>query len=184
MALQTPRLGLKAKCHSYRLSRVLQRCEYSRIILRDCTSNTSDHQGTLATVAGVGTIGTSPPFQYLRDGTLNSSRMWITLLWPELPHISLCVPARFTHRSVPPSHLHSQPKPNDPADVDTPDKYGLFYTDLDLKTEDGVLLRSYLLTQRKEVGHRNAMRIDVAEEMSNEEVCALPRSSCTLSFFD
>lgn len=94
-------------------------------------------KGTLATVAGIGTIGC---------GLLYYGQNY------------LIYPSAFP--------------PGSRTDVDTPDKYDLFYKVLELKTEDGVLLRSYLLPQRKEVGHRNATHIDVAEEMSNEEFAA------------
>ncbi|KAL4063412.1 Alpha/Beta hydrolase protein [Scleroderma yunnanense] len=62
--------------------------------------------------------------------------------------------------------------PGSRTEVDAPDKYGLLYKDLDLKTKDGVLLRCYLLTQRTEIGHAHALRVEAADEMSNEEFAA------------
>ncbi|KAI6044601.1 Alpha/Beta hydrolase protein [Pisolithus marmoratus] len=50
--------------------------------------------------------------------------------------------------------------------------YGLAYEGVELKTEDGVLLRCYLLTQRKEVNHAYALQFPVNDEMSNEEFAA------------
>jgi hypothetical protein len=35
--------------------------------------------------------------------------------------------------------------------VDTPDEYGLTWENLELKTKDGILLRCYLLPQRKKL---------------------------------
>ncbi|KAH0826357.1 Alpha/Beta hydrolase protein [Lanmaoa asiatica] len=60
--------------------------------------------------------------------------------------------------------------PGSRTDVDTPNKYGLVYEDLTLRTEDGVTLRSYLLTQRKEISHTHALQVDWSEDQSNEDV--------------
>ncbi|KAI6157335.1 Alpha/Beta hydrolase protein [Pisolithus tinctorius] len=62
--------------------------------------------------------------------------------------------------------------PESRTEVPTPDMYGLHYEGVELKTEDGVLLRCYLLTQRKEVVHRFALQIPVNDEMSDDEFAA------------
>ncbi|KAI6032729.1 Alpha/Beta hydrolase protein [Pisolithus orientalis] len=62
--------------------------------------------------------------------------------------------------------------PESRTEVPSPDMYGLHYEGVELKTEDGVLLRCYLLTQRKEVGHPYALQIPVNDEMSNDEFTA------------
>ncbi len=51
-----------------------------------------------------------------------------------------------------------------PTDFDLP------YRDLPLETPDGVKLRCYLLTQRKELPNIGAMPIESPDEESNEEV--------------
>lgn len=61
-------------------------------------------------------------------------------------------------------------KPHNYPDVDIPTKYGLVYEDLALRTEDGITLRSYLLTQRKEISHTHALHVDWTEDQSNEDV--------------
>ncbi|KAI6121283.1 Alpha/Beta hydrolase protein [Pisolithus sp. B1] len=62
--------------------------------------------------------------------------------------------------------------PESRTEVPKPDMYGLPYEDVELKTEDGVLLRCYLLTQRKDVNHAYALQIPVNDGMSNDEFAA------------
>lgn len=62
--------------------------------------------------------------------------------------------------------------PESRSDVPKPDMYGLPYVDVELKTEDNVLLRCYLLMQRKEVNHSCALQLPVDDGMSNDEFAA------------
>lgn len=58
-------------------------------------------------------------------------------------------------------------------DVATPSDYDLPYEPLELKTEDNILLRCYLLPQKKDLGHFNH-HLPIPDGMSEEEV-----STCT-----
>ncbi|KAI6169601.1 Alpha/Beta hydrolase protein [Pisolithus thermaeus] len=62
--------------------------------------------------------------------------------------------------------------PESRTEVPKPDMYGLPYEDVELKTEDGVLLRCYLLKQRKDVNHAYALHIPVDDGISNDEFAA------------
>jgi len=56
------------------------------------------------------------------------------------------------------------------AEVATPGDYDMPYVPLDLKTEDDVILKCYLLLQKKESG-LNSNYLPVPVGMSEEEVC-------------
>ncbi|KIJ15799.1 hypothetical protein PAXINDRAFT_162855 [Paxillus involutus ATCC 200175] len=62
--------------------------------------------------------------------------------------------------------------PGSRTEVDVPSKYGLVYEDLELRTEDGITLRSYFLMQRREISHTHAMHVDWHEGQSNEDFAA------------
>ncbi|KAG6333738.1 hypothetical protein ID866_5351 [Astraeus odoratus] len=94
-------------------------------------------KGTLATFAGVGTIGC---------GLLYYGQNY------------LIYPSAFP--------------PGSRTEVDKPDKYGLPNSDLELRTEDGVLLRCYLMKQTKDIGRDHPLLVQANEEMSNEEFAA------------
>ncbi|KAI1792214.1 alpha/beta-hydrolase [Ganoderma leucocontextum] len=62
--------------------------------------------------------------------------------------------------------------PGSRTEVPVPTDFDLPYRDLPLETPDGVKLRSYLLTQRKELPNIGAMPIESPDEESNEEFAA------------
>ncbi|KAI0764677.1 alpha/beta-hydrolase [Fomes fomentarius] len=62
--------------------------------------------------------------------------------------------------------------PGSRSDVHVPTDFDLPYQDLPLTTPDGVKLRCYLLTQRKELSNHGAKPIQSPEEESNEEFAA------------
>jgi hypothetical protein len=51
-----------------------------------------------------------------------------------------------------------------------PTDFGLSYEDLPLRTPDGITLRSYILRQRKELGHHQAGDVETSESQTDEEV--------------
>jgi hypothetical protein len=57
-----------------------------------------------------------------------------------------------------------------PSDVPVPTDFGLSHEDLNLHTPDGIILRSYLLRQRKELDHYQAGRVETDESQTDEEV--------------
>jgi len=68
------------------------------------------------------------------------------------------------------------------SEVPIPTHFGLDYEDLHLRTPDGVTLRSYLLSQRKDVGHHQAGRVGTAmdENQTDEEVS---NNMCAVIYF-
>lgn len=60
----------------------------------------------------------------------------------------------------------------EPSDVSVPTDFGLSYDNLELRTADGVTLRSYLMRQRKELGHHQAGHVGTVDScQTDEEVC-------------
>ena len=55
------------------------------------------------------------------------------------------------------------------SDVPLPSSFGLHYEDLELKTSDGVLLRCFLIPQKKELG-AGSVHVDISQETTEEEV--------------
>lgn len=63
--------------------------------------------------------------------------------------------------------------------VDTPDAYGLSWENLELKTEDGVLLRCYLLPQRRTLPEPTKFKLREAPlEMRDDETDEDVRYPC------
>jgi len=58
-------------------------------------------------------------------------------------------------------------------DVAAPSDFEIPYENLELKTPDGIMLRCYLLPQKKTLGHGAAF-LDIPERMSEDEVCKYP----------
>ncbi len=103
--------------------------------------------------------------------TISSTR----LLFP-LARAQVCFTAAFSQTS---------PEPSVRAiEVPVPTDFDLPYQDLTLNTPDGVKLRCYLLTQRKELSNHGAKHIPSSEEETDEQVRTyewtriLVRSSC------
>ena len=67
-------------------------------------------------------------------------------------------------------------------DVPVPSKYGLHYEDLELKTSDNVLLRCYLIPQKKDLGV-GSIHVDVKEGVTEEAVSLLVLLIASISFF-
>lgn len=57
-----------------------------------------------------------------------------------------------------------------PSDVPVPTDFGLSHEDLNLHTPDGIILRSYLLRQQKELDHHQAGRVESNDSQTDEEV--------------
>jgi hypothetical protein len=55
-------------------------------------------------------------------------------------------------------------------DVPVPTDFGLNYEDLNLRTPDGVVLRSYIFRQRKELEHHQAGNIETNGSQTDEDV--------------
>lgn len=96
------------------------------------------------------------------------SRRGARLVWPELSDISFSISSWFPYRwasSCLTAWLHIPIA----ADVLTPEDFELPYVALDLKTEDDITLRCYLLVQKKKLG-LNARHASLPSDMTEEEV--------------
>lgn len=60
------------------------------------------------------------------------------------------------------------------SDVPVPTDFGVNYEDLNLHTPDGIVLRSYLLRQRKDLGNHHAGKVDFDDDETDEEVSGTP----------
>lgn len=58
------------------------------------------------------------------------------------------------------------------SDVPVPTDFGVNYEDLNLHTPDGIVLRSYLMRQRKDLGSHHAGKVEIDDDETDEEVSA------------
>ena len=94
--------------------------------------------------------------------TIVPHRRQFTLVWPKLPHISLCFSTGLQNRS---SCFHSRERHSlntvqSIIEVIKPSDFGLPYQDLALQTPDGITLRCYLLPQTKTLSRTEASTIE------------------------
>jgi hypothetical protein len=101
----------------------------------------------------------------------SSPDCWVqpVILWPKLFNLPFCFSTWLENRCVVPRFpLEIQLKWS--QDVPVPTDFGLSYDNLDLNTPDGITLRSYLLRQRKELGHHQDGHVETSESQTDEEV--------------
>ena len=55
-------------------------------------------------------------------------------------------------------------------DVPVPTDFGVNYEDLNLHTPDGVVLRSYILRQRKDLDNHHSGKLNINDDETDEEV--------------
>lgn len=100
---------------------------------------------------------------------MTSLRNWPHILWPKLFNLSISIPSWISNRCRTQQTSFFVNTDIPVLDVPLPSNFGLHYEDLELETSDGVMLKCFLISQKKDLG-AGSSHIEISRKITEEEV--------------